>query len=295
VTALTLFQPARPARAFDAIIAQVRERLRNGELGPGDRLPAERELAAQFGVSRNTVREALRMLEISGLIMIRKGATGGAFIAQPDSSSVAQSMSDALWLTTFSLTDMTEARECLESAVIRAACQRMTEAHLRAMEQNVAEASRLSLAGDWERKALVHVEFHNLLANATGNPVLMVLMGSLSDLLREMVFAVGPSKDDVILQSRRRLLTHLRNGNADRAVAENARHLRQVQRMWLTGDHIRTATASARRRHLVHDAREPTSPRRLNDKIRTASPARERTSPEPRRAGPGDVSSGRVP
>jgi GntR family transcriptional repressor for pyruvate dehydrogenase complex len=230
---------ARPKRAFDDIIAHVHLRLQDASLRPGDRLPSEREMAEQFGVSRNTVREALRVLEISGFIAIRKGAAGGAFIAQPTSTDVAKAISDAFQLMAFSLSDVTEARRWIEEIVIRVACKRMTEPMLKQMENNIAEASRLSAEGDWERKALVHVEFHNLLADATANPVVIVMMRSLSDLLRQLVFAIGPSTDDVILQSRRRLITHLRNGNADRAVRENNRHLKQVHRMWLTGEHIK--------------------------------------------------------
>jgi DNA-binding FadR family transcriptional regulator len=209
-------EDGRPRRAFDEIIDHVRGRLREGALRPGDRLPAERELADQFGVSRNTVREGLRMLEISGLIEVRKGSAGGAYISKPTFAELARTMAEVFQLTNFSVSDIAEARIRIEEIVIRVACERMTDQMLRQMESNVAEASRLPAEGDWDRKALVHVEFHNLLADATGNPVLIVLMRSLSDLLRQLVLAIGPSADDVILQSRRRLLTHLRNGNADR-------------------------------------------------------------------------------
>ena len=87
------FSPARGRRAFDDIIEQIRERLKNGELKPGDRLPSERFLAEQFDVSRNTVREALRMLEIAGLIVIRKGSAGGGFIAPNGPDVVARNVS----------------------------------------------------------------------------------------------------------------------------------------------------------------------------------------------------------
>ena len=73
----TAFRRVQVARAFEDIARQIREELLQGRLRPGDRLPAERELAVQFGVSRNTLREALRSLEIAGLITLRKGAAGG--------------------------------------------------------------------------------------------------------------------------------------------------------------------------------------------------------------------------
>ncbi|MEV0057645.1 FadR/GntR family transcriptional regulator [Saccharopolyspora shandongensis] len=238
------FQPARPRRAIDEIISQIRASIQRGDLGPGDRLPAERALAEQFAVSRNTVREALRMLEISGLIILKKGATGGAFITKLDHSVAARSLSDALQATNVSLSDVTEVRLWLEPIVINAACERMTAEHLQALQDNVDQASKLSAEGDWERKAVVHVEFHNLLADATGNPVLAILMRSLSDLLREFVLAVGPTTDDIILRSRRRLLGHLRKRDAEKAVQEAQRHLKRVHKMWLTGSYKGAYTES---------------------------------------------------
>ncbi|HEY3686854.1 MAG TPA: GntR family transcriptional regulator [Streptosporangiaceae bacterium] len=230
-----VFQPARPRRAFDEIVAQIRDLLRRGELKPGDRLPSEQSLAAQFAVSRNTVREALRMLEISGLITLRKGAGGGAFIARSDPAVVSRSLSDTLQLTDVSLADITEARLWIESVVVRVACERMTDDHLAALAANVKEAAELTGAGDWERKALAHVEFHNLLADATGNALMSIMMRSLMDMMRDIVLSVGPTRTDFMLNSRRRLLARFRARDADGAVAEMERCLRRLHKLWLSG------------------------------------------------------------
>lgn len=235
------FQPARPRRAFDEIVAQVRGMVRSGELQPGDRLPAERVLAEQFGVSRNSVREALRMMEISGLVALRTGAGGGAFVAEPDPGVAARGLADAFQLDGLSPSDVTEARLWLESTVVRVACERMTEEYLQALYDNVNEAAQAAGEGDWERTALVHVEFHNLLADATGNPVMSILMRSMADLLRDLALAIGPSSDDVIVRSRRRLLRHLRNRDGDKAAEEMRRYLNRLHRMWLiTAEERRT-------------------------------------------------------
>jgi GntR family transcriptional repressor for pyruvate dehydrogenase complex len=233
--ATPMFQPAKPRRAYDEILAQIRERVSRGELVPGDRLPAERALAEQFAVSRNTVREALRMLEISGLIQLRRGAAGGAFIAQADSSKVASSMSDMLELSQFSLSDLTEARGWLEALIVRVACQRADAEALDALDANVEEVARLSEAGDWERKALVNVEFHNLLAEATGNPVMVAMMQGLMDVMTKIVLRLGPTEGDVVLQSRRRLMKHLRDRDVDAAVDEMHNHLQRMHKIWIDG------------------------------------------------------------
>ena len=76
------FSPARTQRTFEVIGDQIREQVRSGALRSGDKLPAERALAEQFGTSRNAVREALRALEHAGLITLQKGAHGGALLGR---------------------------------------------------------------------------------------------------------------------------------------------------------------------------------------------------------------------
>lgn len=239
------FRPAKPRRAFDEIITQVRGMVRSGELSTGDRLPSERALAEQFAVSRNTVREALRMLEISGLIQLRRGATGGAFIAAADPGRVATSLSDMMDLSQFSLTDLTEVRLWIESLVVRVACERADEAMLDRLEANVEQAVKLSSQGDWDEKAIVHTEFHNVLAQATGNPVLAALMDSLMAVMRELVLAAGPTEGDLVVRSRRRLLKHLRARDADAAEAEMQRYLKRMHKLWLTADYKGSRAARA--------------------------------------------------
>lgn len=235
MTSEVRFKPARARRAFDEIITQIRAMIQSGELGTGDRLPSERALAEQFAVSRNTVREAVRMLEISGLVTIKKGATGGAFIAHPDVASIAQRLSDAMTLTEFSLSDLTEARLWFEAVVVRVACERMSEEDLEALQANVDESVRLSENGRWEERAETLLAFHELLVRATGNPIMMVLMQSILDLMRQVATAVGPLQDLGLLEARFRLMDRLRARDSDGAVAEMDSHLRRLQELWLSG------------------------------------------------------------
>src|SRR5258708_6002164 len=124
------FRRVQVARAFEDIARQIREELSRGRLRPGDRLPAERELAVQFGVSRNTLREALRSLEIAGLITLRKGAAGGAFINDTNGDTVVTSIKDMFSLGAVTTEQITQARISVESAIIRAACEVHTAADL---------------------------------------------------------------------------------------------------------------------------------------------------------------------
>src|ERR687895_639413 len=112
-----LFNPVNDRRISELIVDQVRLLIRQGDLTAGDRLPAERELCERFGVSRVTVREALRVLEANGLVDIRVGARGGAFVTAPSSRLVGAGITDLITLSTLSAAEVTETRMVLELGI----------------------------------------------------------------------------------------------------------------------------------------------------------------------------------
>lgn len=231
------FKPAQARRAFDEIIDQIRALIQAGELRPGDRLPSERTLADQFAVSRNTVREALRMLEIAGLVTLKRGATGGSFIAGGDPMVVASSLSDALHLTDISLADVTETLQGISSMAATIACERMTDEDLENMRRNLNRATEMTQAKEWEDKVEVHLEFHVLLAEATGNPLLVLIMRSLTDVVGKVVHQVGATQDDSILRYRRALIRALEARDPDAATKALGKYFDRLHRMWLAGDY----------------------------------------------------------
>lgn len=231
------FKPAQARRAFDEIIDQVRAMIASGELRPGERLPSERMLADQFAVSRNTVREALRMLEIAGLVTLKRGATGGSFIADGDPSIVASSLSDALHLTDISLADVTETLHGISSMAARIACERMTEDDLAKLDANLKQAAALTKAGEWDEKVKVHLEFHSLLAQSTGNPLLVLITHTLLDVVGKVIEQVGATHDDSIIRSRRALMRALHARDPEAAVRELGKYFDKLHKMWLTGDY----------------------------------------------------------
>src|SRR4051812_49660109 len=93
-----LFVPAQRVRSFDHIVGQIRDAISSGGIQPGERLPSERDLGVAFGVSRTTLREALRALEAQGVIEIRTGSRGGAFVAESGSDLLAGAVR---WLLRF--------------------------------------------------------------------------------------------------------------------------------------------------------------------------------------------------
>src|ERR671915_91388 len=128
-----LFNPVNDRRISELIVDQVRLLIRQQQLNPGDRLPAERELCDRFGVSRVTVREALRVLEANGLVEIRVGARGGAFVTAPSSRMVGEGIADLISMSSLSAMEVTEARIVFELGLVPLVCQRATDEDIAAL------------------------------------------------------------------------------------------------------------------------------------------------------------------
>ena len=199
----------------------------------GDRLPAERQLAEQFHCSRNTLREALRSLELAGLLELRKGATGGAFIKEGGGDAAVAGLADLYHLGAIRPQHLTEARIVIGTEVARLACARRSKEDLEALEANVAAAEAATAKGDVVNRALVNYEFHRLLARAARNPVLIILTDALMEMTRHFVESVGYMPNRYVMPSRRRLLACLRGKDGAAAAKEMERMLKRLQRFHL--------------------------------------------------------------
>jgi DNA-binding FadR family transcriptional regulator len=162
-----LFSPVTVARASSSIADQIRAAIVTGQLKEGARLPPERELAEQFGVSRVTVRDALRALEAMGLIEVRVGARGGAFITVPSGSVVGQTMSDMMMMQAISPEDVVEARLIVELGTVTLACVRATDEDLARLHEHAELATKALAAKSYTRE--ISWEFHALLSEAAHN------------------------------------------------------------------------------------------------------------------------------
>ncbi len=227
------FAPVKSSRLSDMIGEEIRTRLATGELSPGDKLPSERELAIQLNVSRNAVREALRMLEMSGVVELQKGAKGGAFIGNGNAEVLATGLRDLLNLRGITIEQLTESRIWLAEIVARVAVERATDEDLARLEANIQEAERRYAIGDLEGKLAAQLEFHNILARATRNPVLIVIIASTMELMHHVARMVGPETNDLALKSRRRFMKHMRARDAAAAVAEMTDHLEQLKHRYV--------------------------------------------------------------
>jgi GntR family transcriptional regulator, transcriptional repressor for pyruvate dehydrogenase complex len=208
------FQQVKPRRVFEEICEQIRQRLASGALKPGDKLPAERDLALEFKVSRPAVREALRTLEISGVVSLRKGVKGGAFIRDGNPAMLTQSLQDLMFLGRVTLRSLAEARELINGMVIKLACERGTESHFAAIEENIKLIDKTE---DLAARADAGVLFFKLIARATENEVLVMLVDSLSDIIRYVIDKTGRVARPELVAVRKRILKALRARDAKAA------------------------------------------------------------------------------
>jgi DNA-binding FadR family transcriptional regulator len=215
---------ARPARAFEEIAQQIRDRLTSGDLKAGDKLPPEREMAEQFGVGRNAIREALRTLEIAGVLRLEKGRSGGAYIRPANASRMTLAMQDLMDYGSIELDELTETRILILELLTRLACDRGRDEDFDASEHNVDEPEAVPRAGQLDRRAELAAEFYTLIAKATHNRVLVLMVTSLSQILprliQERVKQEGRAPTAALVTQRRRFLRHLRLRDPQNAFAE---------------------------------------------------------------------------
>lgn len=238
------FKAIRAARAFEEIAAQIRAELAAGRLKVGSRLPSERALAEQFGVSRNTLREALRSLEHAGLIRLQKGASGGAFIREGSGEAVVSGMLDLYHVGAIGPAQLTQARIWIESIVVREACRRVTPEDLAELKGNIDQAEAADRRGDFEARVEHNLEFHRILARMTGNPIMVVMLDGVLTVLRHFVLTLGEYQNPYTLPSRRRLLRHLEERDVEAAVAEMESSLKRLERAYLSRIKLPKPTAA---------------------------------------------------
>lgn len=165
----------RVRKAYEQVADQLRELIMSGEIGPAQRLPNEAALAAQFGVSRPTIREALRVLSAQALIRTTKGASGGSFVTVPTVDHISEFLTSNINLLSrsedVSLDEFLEARELLEVPAARLAALRRTEEDLESLRAAIpGHPSEL----DTEEQFVHNKDFHSALVIASGNGVLSI-------------------------------------------------------------------------------------------------------------------------
>ncbi|MFJ9173525.1 FadR/GntR family transcriptional regulator [Streptomyces sp. NPDC102360] len=184
------FQQVAPVRLYQRIVEQIEQAIASGDLKPGQRLPSERELVSQFGASRPTVREALRVLESGGLIRSRHGDPHGPEILPFTTAGLAKEMTRLARVEHISMAELISFRMILDGSAGRLAAHLRTDAELSAMEETVTAMTHAIDAGH-EEFSTADVAFHEVVARASRNALLevsnQVVRGAVRTLIADKV------------------------------------------------------------------------------------------------------------
>jgi DNA-binding FadR family transcriptional regulator len=197
-----LFSPSPPARAGDAVVEQVEKAVCDGMLAPGDRLPAERRLQQLLGISRNTLREALRVLEQKGLVEIRKGHKGGTFVKRVTADPLSANLATYIRSNGVSLEEIAQFRADLEGLLADRAARTITAQDRRELKRLLAELASRCAAGTegWETFIVADRAIHMALARMAGNPIHCILLETVHDNLHRHNVDRYLEKDTAYLQ-----------------------------------------------------------------------------------------------
>ncbi|MBN8453612.1 FCD domain-containing protein [Accumulibacter sp.] len=179
------YSKLRLPRIPDAVAHQLETRIIEGSLKPGDRLPAERELALELGVSRPSLREAIKQLVSRGLLLSRHG--GGTFVTDRLTTSFSDPWQQLLAQHPFLHDDVLEFRHLLEASAASLAAQRATDSDLQRLEQAYQRLDAAYAGSDRSAQVAADVAFHLTIAESTHNAVFAHLLASILRLLHEHV------------------------------------------------------------------------------------------------------------
>ncbi len=218
--------PIQNQNKIEQIVNSLKKMIIDGGLKPGTSLPAERELSAQLGVSRFSLREAFQVAKSQGLITVSRGKR--VQVANPSPDAVAEIMSVALERSTTSYLDLIEARECLECQIARFAAQRADVSDIHMLVENLADLKRNQdhLSSCVE----IDLRFHHLLVKASRNVVFEVMLAPLAQLLRESreqtMKADGVTR---AIQGHEKILSSVKAHDAEAAAAAMSKHLKMAK------------------------------------------------------------------
>ncbi|RLA95816.1 MAG: hypothetical protein DRG69_02635 [Deltaproteobacteria bacterium] len=179
-----MFKPLEKKRYSEQIAEMIQEKILKQRLQQGTRLPTERELAEEFQVSRTVIREAIRELEVAGLVRIKKGPKGGIFIDNAYHKPLSASLRKLITSGWINVDHILEVRMLIEPYIASQASLKAKKSDIEAMRSLLQNSS--AHLDDVALLKKNNIEFHLLIAKASGNPVFSILMRSVMDILEEI-------------------------------------------------------------------------------------------------------------
>lgn len=233
---MSTFEPVATRRTFEDAVVQIAEKVKHGDLHQGDRLPAERELAAQMRISRPTVREAIKTLAEAGVLEVRRGKSGGAFVRTE--LVPRELLRSRFEIRVSEVAGVLEARRLLEPRVAQLAAVHASEDDFAAMQVTIDRQREVAAGGDFLREEdlflALDLKFHLAIARASRNSTVVTLMRSLFrrlEIARDMAVH-GETVPEWTIEIHERTLAVIRS--ADFAAIDEVMdaHLAQLEQVW---------------------------------------------------------------
>ena len=224
------FKEIAPVRLYESVIEQIMDLIKNNELKPGEKLPPERELAEKLSISRNSLREAFRVLESRGLIKSKPG--GGRFIREIWKNGHNNTENIILSLEKSSILELLEAREIFEVEIVELAAQRATPEDIELIEKALNKMNQKEELKD-DKKMESDTEFHLAIAGASHNFVFINIMKLYLDLLketREKTWQI-PGRREKQYQEHQAIFQAIKEHNSKKAEEAMLKHLMSIRKV----------------------------------------------------------------
>lgn len=243
-----MFKQAKQNRAFEDVILQIQESILKGELKVGDKLLGERKLRETFGISRGTLREALRALEQKGLITIKTGVQGGAIVCPIDNKLMSESLDLLLRHQKISLRELAEFRENVEGLVAAKAAQKAKKEDLEQLKMLLYTIEKILNSGEprWDEYIAADNKFHLILARVAGNRIFESVLYTIYENINRYFERFLPKKREIIernYQDLCKIAGALEKRNSNKARDLVQRHVKYFNRLMEDGEKVGKAKA----------------------------------------------------
>ena len=227
VAASQIFSEIRSTRGFEEIAMQIQSAIYSGKLKVGDRLPNERELGEVFGVSRTTLREALRLLEALGTIEVRRGAAGGSFVVEPAPERAGLLLGAFIHFRHATSQDLNEFRETFEAETASWAAQRATSAESVVLLKIVDQLHEVRESGSWDEFVEIDLRFHLKVAEASKNQIRLAIMQGIHEVFRNSSLAIAKADSPTWRRQQESEIAAIARAIAEHRPEEARRLMRQ--------------------------------------------------------------------
>jgi len=211
-----MFKKLDQNQMYEKIANEIMEAIFRGDLKPGDKLQSENELCKTFGVSRVTIREALLSLKQHGVIQVRQGAKGGAYVKKMVMDDVAGQMEKVLQMTNITIEQLSEVRSILESVIItRLSDSPHNQDCFKRMEDTIVEAQIHLKEGNAEKRLQSNIQFHSIISEMTQNSFIVLMHKILLNMLHGFFKHVKASDAmaSQTIETHQQIVTALKKGD----------------------------------------------------------------------------------